>query len=56
MEGVICISLNRESDLSGKSFTDIQDVSKEEFGENLQAKPSALTAEGDNSSNRLKTA
>lgn len=42
MEGVICISLNRDSVLSGKLGRDTPDVSRIEFGENLRAKHSAL--------------
>lgn len=40
---VICISLNRDSVLNGKSGTDTPDDSRVELEENLQTKHSALS-------------
>lgn len=55
MEGVICISINRESVLSGKLGRNTSDESRLELEENLWAKHSSLSAEDDDTSNRLKS-
>lgn len=55
-EGVICISVNRDSNLRGKSWKDTPDDSSIEVEENLRARLSALSAEDINISHYHRAA